>query len=96
MIYTGPIDYFFDYKFGKLPYRSIRFEFKNLSKLNLCKQCAVYNYVDESVEFTRVIEHKYLTAQKSEQQLSVMNFHKKMENHFIQFQQKKTEKDIIL
>ena len=32
MIYTGPIDYFFDYKFGKLPYRSIRFEFKNLIK----------------------------------------------------------------
>ena len=29
MIYTGPIDYFFDYKFGKLPYRSIRFEFEN-------------------------------------------------------------------
>ena len=30
MIYTGTIDYFFDYKFGKLPYRSIRFEFENL------------------------------------------------------------------
>ena len=30
IIYTGPIDYFFDYKFGKLPYRSIRFEFKNI------------------------------------------------------------------
>ena len=32
MIYSGPIDYFFDYKFGKLPYRSIRFEFKTYTQ----------------------------------------------------------------
>ena len=30
IVYTGPIDYFFDYKFGKLTYRSFRFELKNL------------------------------------------------------------------
>ncbi len=65
MIYTGPIDYFFDYQFGKLPYRSIRFEFKNLKQDNY-QETAQINYVDDSVEFTRVIEHKLLCQQNSE------------------------------
>ncbi|RPI61882.1 MAG: UDP-galactopyranose mutase, partial [Ignavibacteriales bacterium] len=43
MIYTGPIDYFFDYKFGKLPYRSIRFEFRNLSQ-KYFQETAQINY----------------------------------------------------
>lgn len=64
MIYTGPIDYFFDYKFGKLPYRSIRFEFKNIQLENI-QDTAVYNYVDPDVEYTRVCEYKHLTAQTS-------------------------------
>ena len=59
MIYTGPIDYFFDYKYGKLPYRSMRFEFRNLKQKNY-QETAQVNYVDDSVEFTRVIEHKLL------------------------------------
>jgi UDP-galactopyranose mutase len=63
LIYTGPIDYFFDYKFGKLPYRSIRFEFKNF-KRELIQECAVYNYTENETEFTRVTEYKYLTSQK--------------------------------
>ncbi len=37
MIYTGPIDYFFDYKYGKLPYRSIRFEWENINKEKLSR-----------------------------------------------------------
>jgi len=65
MIYTGPIDYFFDYKFGKLPYRSIMFEFKNYSNRYL-QACAVYNYVQKDVEFTRVCEYKHLTNQPSD------------------------------
>jgi UDP-galactopyranose mutase len=63
MIYTGPIDYFFDYKFGKLPYRSIRFEFRNFEKEQM-QETAVYNYVGNETEFTRVTEYKYLTSQK--------------------------------
>ncbi len=63
MIYTGPIDYFFDYKFGKLPYRSIRFEFKNFEEEQI-QETAVYNYVGNETEFTRVTEYKYLTSQK--------------------------------
>ena len=65
MIYTGPIDYFFDYKFGKLPYRSIRFEFKNVNQKQY-QETAQINYVDESVEFTRVVEHKLLSQQNSD------------------------------
>ena len=65
MIYTGPIDYYFDYRFGKLPYRSIRFEFKNLI-LQQYQETAQINYVDDSVNFTRVIEHKLLSQQNSD------------------------------
>jgi len=64
MIYTGPIDYFFDYKFGKLPYRSIRFEFKNINQEQY-QETAQVNYVDNLVEYTRVIEHKLLNQQNS-------------------------------
>lgn len=65
MIYTGPIDYFFDYQFGKLPYRSIRFEFRNFKRVNF-QGTAQINYVDDSTDFTRVIEHKKLSQQTSD------------------------------
>lgn len=62
MIYTGPIDYFFDYKFGKLPYRSIRFEWENYER-DKFQEVAQVNYTDNSDSFTRVVEHKYLSGQ---------------------------------
>ncbi len=65
LIYTGPIDYFFDYKFGKLPYRSIRFEFENYSQKKF-QETAQINYVDDNVLYTRVVEHKQLSGQKLE------------------------------
>ena len=65
IVYTGPIDYFFDYKFGKLPYRSIRFEFKNY-QTKIMQQSAVVNYTDLSKDFTRVTEYKYLSGQDTE------------------------------
>jgi UDP-galactopyranose mutase len=64
MIYTGPIDYFFDYKFGKLPYRSIRFEFKNIRQ-EFYQDISQVNYVEKSVDYTRVVEHKLLNQQTS-------------------------------
>jgi UDP-galactopyranose mutase len=64
MIYTGPIDYFFDYKFGKLPYRSIRFEYKNF-KIESYQPSSVINYVEANVPFTRVTEYKKITNQNS-------------------------------
>ncbi|MCF8241885.1 MAG: UDP-galactopyranose mutase [Melioribacteraceae bacterium] len=64
MIYTGPIDYFFDYQFGKLPYRSIRFEWETLD-LEFYQETAQVNYTGPEVAFTRIIEHKYLSGQKA-------------------------------
>ncbi|MCF6270748.1 MAG: UDP-galactopyranose mutase [Melioribacteraceae bacterium] len=64
MIYTGPIDYFFDYKFGKLPYRSIKFKWENLNVEKHLK-AASYNFVSSKKKYTRITEHKYLTGQKA-------------------------------
>ena len=64
MIYTGPIDYFFDYMYGKLPYRSIRFEFENLPG-PYYQPVGQINHVESSTEFTRVAEYKHLTGQKA-------------------------------
>ena len=62
MIYTGPIDYFFDYMHGELPYRSIRFEWENLNTEKK-QDVAVLNYVDETELYTRVTEYKHITGQ---------------------------------
>ena len=63
MIYTGPIDYFFDNKFGKLPYRSIKFEWKNL-KMDRFQEVAVVNFVGKG-KYTRITEYKHLSGQMS-------------------------------
>jgi len=65
IIFTGPIDNFFDYEYGRLQYRSIRFEFVNI-KSEQFQPVAQINYVSDDVPFTRVIEHKHLTGQKAE------------------------------
>ncbi|MCX7611493.1 MAG: UDP-galactopyranose mutase [Ignavibacterium sp.] len=64
LIYTGPIDYLFNYKFGKLTYRSIRFEFRNFNKISH-QPVAVVNYVDKDIPYTRVTEYKKITNQNS-------------------------------
>ena len=63
MIYTGPVDYFFDYMHGSLPYRSIKFQFENYEK-EFFQETAQINYVTPDVEFTRVVEFKHMTGQK--------------------------------
>lgn len=64
MIYTGPIDYYYDYKFGKLPYRSIRFEWDTIEKEQY-QEAAQINYVEKEIPYTRVVEHKFLSGMKS-------------------------------
>lgn len=61
MIYTGPIDAFFDHRYGKLPYRSLRFVFETHDHPRH-QPGAVINYPNEH-EYTRVTEFKYLTGQ---------------------------------
>ena len=62
LIYTGPIDYFFDYQYGRLPYRSIRFEFENYDLADF-QPVAQVNYVDSDIDFTRIVEYKKMTKQ---------------------------------
>jgi len=62
MIYSGPIDEFFDMQFGKLPYRSLHFEFETLDTA-VHQPVAVVNYPNEH-QYTRVTEFKYLTGQE--------------------------------
>lgn len=61
MIYTGPVDEFFDYQFGKLPYRSIRFDLVTHDR-EVFQQAPVINYPNEHA-YTRCTEFKYLTGQ---------------------------------
>lgn len=61
MIYTGPIDLFFNYCYGKLPYRSLEFKHETLNKL-VQQPAPVINYPNEHL-YTRITEFKYLTGQ---------------------------------
>lgn len=58
VIYTGPIDAYFGFKFGALEYRSVRFETEVLDKPNFQGNAAV-NYTDSEMPWTRIIEHKW-------------------------------------
>ena len=65
IIYTGPIDAFFDYHYGCLEYRSVRFETEILNKSNFQGNAAV-NYTDRETPWTRIIEHKWFEFGKDE------------------------------
>lgn len=58
VVYTGPIDAYFNYKLGPLEYRSVRFETEVLDKPNFQGNAAV-NYTDRETSWTRIIEHKW-------------------------------------
>ena len=58
VVYTGPIDAYFNYKLGALEYRSVRFETEVLDKPNFQGNAAV-NYTDAETPWTRIIEHKW-------------------------------------
>lgn len=60
IVFTGPIDAFFEYSLGHLSYRSLRFETQTLDLANY-QGCAVMNYTDAETPYTRVIEHKHFT-----------------------------------
>lgn len=58
LVYTGPIDEYFDYKLGRLDWRTVRFETEILDKPNY-QGNAVVNYTDSETPWTRIIEHKH-------------------------------------
>ena len=58
LVFTGKIDQFYDYQFGKLNYRTVRFEQEIIDSPNYHGN-AVVNYTEQEVPYTRVIEHKH-------------------------------------
>ena len=58
VVYTGPIDAYYDYKLGRLEYRGLRFETERLEEANH-QGIAVMNYTEQEVPYTRIIEHKH-------------------------------------
>ncbi|WP_274630970.1 UDP-galactopyranose mutase [Arvimicrobium flavum] len=61
-IYTGPIDAYFDHRFGPLPYRSLEFRHETLNREQF-QPVAVVNYPSADVPYTRITEYKHLTGQ---------------------------------
>ena len=64
-VFTGPIDQYFDYRFGKLEYRTVRFEHEVLDEPNY-QGVAVMNYTDADTPYTRIIEHKHFEFGRQE------------------------------
>lgn len=62
LVFSGPVDEFFDHQFGRLPYRSLRFEHRTLDR-SQAQSVATINYPDEATPYTRVTEYKHLTGQ---------------------------------
>ena len=65
VVYTGKIDEYFDYQYGELDYRSLRFDVKRLEEENH-QGNAVINYCDMSRKYTRIIEHKHFEGAKTD------------------------------
>jgi len=63
-VFTGPVDEYFDRRFGALPYRSLRFQHETLDRESL-QPVAVVNYPDEATPYTRITEYKHLTGQRN-------------------------------
>ncbi|MDF3077273.1 MAG: UDP-galactopyranose mutase [Sphingobacteriaceae bacterium] len=72
LIFTGPVDEYFDYRFGKLPYRSINFKFETLDQEKF-QETGTINYPND-YGFTRITEFKYLSGQKNPKTSIVYEF----------------------
>jgi UDP-galactopyranose mutase len=91
LVYTGMVDAYFDYKLGRLPYRSLRFEHEHFNadalksresvtgKPGHWQPCLQVNYPDISVPYTRTVELKHVTAQQCVNTTIVREFPKNFE-----------------
>jgi len=64
LIYSGPLDRFFDYEFGRLSWRSVRFEYEYVEHIDY-QGTSVMNYADMEIPYTRVHEPKHLHPEKT-------------------------------
>lgn len=72
LIFTGPVDQFFNYRYGKLPYRSLRFKFETLETSQF-QPTGTINYPND-YGFTRITEFKHLTGQKHDKTTLVYEY----------------------
>ena len=79
IVFTGMIDQFFDYKLGKLEYRSLRFETEVINASNY-QGNAVVNYTDSETPYTRIIEHKHFEFGNPEKTIITKEYSKKWES----------------
>ncbi|WKB54329.1 UDP-galactopyranose mutase [Eleftheria terrae] len=63
LVYTGPIDAYFGFKFGRLPYRSLRFDHEHLANVEQVQSVGTVNYPNDH-DYTRITEFKHLTGQR--------------------------------
>lgn len=75
IVFTGKIDEYFNYDFGKLEYRSLKFEHETLDEENY-QGNAVVNYTEEKIPYTRIIEHKHFEFGKQEKTIITKEFPK--------------------
>ena len=87
MIYTGPVDAYFDYCYGKLPYRSLEFKHETHDK-PVFQSAPVVNYPNEHL-YTRVTEFKYLTGQEHTKTSIVYEFPKRRAMRIIRARKEK-------
>lgn len=73
IIYTGPIDKFYDYCYGKLDYRSITLETQILDTESY-QGCSVMNFTSEDIPYTRIIEHKFFSTKKTDKTIISKEF----------------------
>lgn len=71
VFYTGAIDEYFDYKYGELPYRSLRFDMQTIEK-EYYQKSAVTNYPND-YDFTRITEHKYFSEPKEKTNKTIIS-----------------------
>jgi UDP-galactopyranose mutase len=64
IVYTGPIDEYFDFRFGKLPYRSLKFDHKTIGEEQY-QPVGTVNFPSPDVPYTRISEYKHLTGQEA-------------------------------
>lgn len=75
IIYTGPIDQFYDYQYGTLEYRSLHFENEKINEPNF-QGNAVVNYTEFDIPYTRIIEHKHFDYIDTEQTIITKEYPK--------------------
>jgi UDP-galactopyranose mutase len=96
LVYTGPIDAFFDYREGRLGYRTVKFE-RIHTEANDYQGNAVVNYTDRSVPWTRVHEHKHFAPWEThERTVAFREFSKETEAGDVPYYPKRLAPDLSI